>query len=48
MRYFNERNEIKIMLQDNSFVQGNLIWADSSYIIIDPTNIKFDWKNAKD
>ena len=45
MRYYDDHNEIKFVLQDNSLIIGDLVWADSSLIIVTLTNTKFDWKD---
>jgi hypothetical protein len=46
IRYDNIHNEIKFSHKDHSIIEGDLIWADSSFIIVGPTNTKFDWKDV--
>lgn len=45
MQYYNDKNKITILNQNNNIVEGNLIWADESVIILQDTIKTFNWRD---
>jgi hypothetical protein len=45
---FNDyRNAFKFKMSDNTIISGDLMWADSSFLVLAPDNSQFNWKDVE-